>query len=119
LRIDYGFSGGVFAYGGTTDLLHSMFSEEELKFQQDMKDIKEVVPAEPPVPYSDIDREQVTLLSTPLKDFSDQNTLKFILGERNLSEFDAFVKELESQGLPQYMQLANDTYKKYKENKQQ
>ncbi|KOY16438.1 ABC transporter substrate-binding protein [Paenibacillus xylanivorans] len=119
LRIDYGFSGGVFAYGGTTDLLHSMFSEEELKFQQDMKDIKEVVPAEPPIPYSDIDREQVTLLSTPLKDFSDQNTLKFILGERNLSEFDAFVKELESQGLPQYMQLSNDTYKKYKENKQQ
>ncbi|MEC0127144.1 ABC transporter substrate-binding protein [Paenibacillus pabuli] len=119
LRIDYGFSGGVFAYGGTTDLLHSMFSEEELKFQQDMKDTKEVVPAEPPIPYSDIDREQVTLLSTPLKDFSDQNTLKFILGERSLTEFDAFVKELESQGLTQYIQLANDTYKKYKENKQE
>lgn len=119
LRIDYGFSGGVFAYGGTTDLLQSMFSEEELKFQQDMKETKEVVPAEPPIPYSEIDREQVTLLSTPLKDYTDQNTLKFILGERKLSEFDAFVQELESQGLSQYVKLANDTYKKYKESKQQ
>jgi len=119
LRIDYGFSGGVFAYGGTTDLLQSMFSEEELKFQQDMKETKEVVPAEPPIPYSEIDREQVTLLSTPLKDYTDQNTLKFILGERKLSEFDTFVQELESQGLSQYVKLANDTYKKYKESKQQ
>lgn len=119
LRIDYGFSGGVFAYGGTTDLLQSMFSEEELKFQQDMKQTKEVVPAEPPIPYSEIDREQVTLLSTPLKDYTDQNTLKFILGERKMSEFDAFVQELESQGLSQYVKLANDTYKKYKESKQQ
>ncbi|WP_339234533.1 extracellular solute-binding protein [Paenibacillus sp. FSL R5-0517] len=118
LRIDFGFSGGVFAYGGTTDLLQSMFSEEELKFQQDMKDTKEVIPAEPPIPYSSEDRERVTLLSTPLKDYSDQNTLKFILGERNLSEFDTFVKELDSQGLSNYLKLANDTYKAYKENKQ-
>lgn len=118
LRIDFGFSGGVFAYGGTTDLLQSMFSEEELKFQQDMKDTKGVIPAEPPIPYSSEDRERVTLLSTPLKDYSDQNTLKFILGERNLSEFDTFVKELDSQGLSNYLKLANDTYKAYKENKQ-
>lgn len=117
LRIDYGFSGGVFAYGGTTDLLHSMFSEEELKFQNDMKEVKEVLPAEPPIPYSIEERERVTLLSTPLKDYTDQNTLKFILGDRDLSEFDAFVKELESQGLTQYLELANKTYKKYKEGK--
>jgi len=111
LRIDYGFSGGVFAYGGTTELLRSMMSEEEIKFQEDMANRKTTVPAEPPIPYTVEDREQVTLLSTPLKDFTDQNTLKFILGERDLSEFDAFVKELEGQGLQQYVDLANKTYK--------
>ncbi|KAF9115691.1 hypothetical protein BGX30_006193, partial [Mortierella sp. GBA39] len=99
LRIDYGFSGGVFAYGGTTELLQSMFSDEEKKFQEDMKKTKTVVPAEPPIPYSVEDREQATLLSTPLKDYSDQNTLKFILGERPLSQFDAFVNELKGQGV--------------------
>ncbi|WDH83640.1 extracellular solute-binding protein [Paenibacillus urinalis] len=115
LRIEYGFSGGVFAYGGTTDLLHSMFSEEELKFQNDMKKVKDVVPAEPPIPYSVEERERVTLLSTPLKDYTDQNTFKFILGERDLSEFDTFVSELESQGVSQYLEIANETYKEYKE----
>ncbi|WP_211746944.1 extracellular solute-binding protein [Paenibacillus sp. Marseille-Q4541] len=117
LRIDYGFSGGVFAYGGTTDLLQSMFSEEELTFQNDMKEVKTVIPAEPPIPYSIEERERVTLLSTPLKDYTDQNTFKFILGERDLSEFDTFVKELESQGLTQYLELANTTYKEYKNKK--
>lgn len=117
LRIDYGFSGGVFAYGGTTELLQSMFSNEEKKFQEDMKKTKTVVPAEPPIPYSVEDREQATLLSTPLKDYSDQNTLKFILGERPLSQFDAFVNELKGQGLDNYVKLANKTYKAYKEKK--
>ncbi|MET3848587.1 extracellular solute-binding protein [Paenibacillus sp. OAE614] len=117
LRIDYGFSGGVFAYGGTTELLQSMFSDEEKKFQEDMKKTKTVVPAEPPIPYSVEDREQATLLSTPLKDYSDQNTLKFILGERPLSQFDAFVTELKGQGLDNYVKLANKTYKAYKEKK--
>ncbi|MEK5058365.1 extracellular solute-binding protein [Paenibacillus shunpengii] len=114
LRIDHGFSGGVFAYGGATELLHSMFSEEELKFQNDMKEVKEVIPAEPPIPYSVEERERVTLLSTPLKDYTDQNTFKFILGERDLSEFDTFVSELESQGVSQYLEIANETYKEYK-----
>lgn len=118
LRIEHGFSGGVFSYGGTTELLQSMFSEEELEFQKAMKEVKTVIPAEPPIPYSVEEREQVTLISTPLKDYTDQNTLKFILGERNLSEYDAFVKELENQGLTNYLEIANNTYKAYQESKE-
>ncbi|WP_078381661.1 ABC transporter substrate-binding protein [Sutcliffiella halmapala] len=113
LRIENGFSGGVFTYGGNTELLHSMMLEEEIKFQENMKNVKTVVPAEPAIPYTIEDRERVTLLSTPLKDYSDQNTLKFILGTRDLSEFDAFVNELKNQGLDQYLELANKTYQDY------
>ncbi|MEK4666887.1 ABC transporter substrate-binding protein [Niallia sp. FSL R7-0271] len=116
LRVDYGFSGGVFAYGGTTELLHSMMSEEEIKFQENMANTKKVIPAEPPIPYTIEDREKATLLSTPLKDFTDQNTLKFIIGSRSLSEFDQFVKELKTQGLDQYLELSNKTYQDYKKN---
>lgn len=114
LRIDYGFSGGVFAYGGTRELLQSMMSEEEIKFQEDMAATHTTIPIEPAIPYSIEDKEQVTLLSTPLKDFSVQNTLKFIIGDRDLSEYDAFVKELEGQGLQKYLDLANTTYKEAK-----
>ncbi|WMM33138.1 ABC transporter substrate-binding protein [Shouchella clausii] len=117
LRVDYGFSGGVFAYGGTTELLHSMFTEEEIKFQEDMANIKTAIPLEPLIPYTAEDREQATLLSTPLKDYTDQNTLKFILGERDLNEFDTFVTELEGQGLQRYVDLANQTYQDYKQSR--
>lgn len=116
LRVNYGFSGGVFSYGGTTDLLHSMMSEEEIKFQNDMKAVKTPIPTDPLIPYSIEDREKATLQSTPLKDYTNQNTLKFILGTRDLSEFDAFVKELQSQGLKQYVDTANKTYQEYKKN---
>lgn len=66
--------------GGTTELLQYMFSEEEQQFQKSISETKTVVKPEPPIPYSVEERERVTLLSTPLKDYTDQNTLKFILG---------------------------------------
>ena len=74
---------------------------------------------EPPIPYSVEERERVTLLSTPLKDYTDQNTLKFILGDRDLAEYDKFVKELDSQGVGQYLEIANKTYKNIKSNNNQ
>jgi putative aldouronate transport system substrate-binding protein len=116
LRVDYGFSGGNFAYGGTTDLLQSTMNEEELKFQKDMQS-KTPKAVAPPVPFSDTDREQATLVLTPLKDHVKQNTLKFITGQRPLSEFDAYVKELDAKGQSKYVELANKAYKAYAEKK--
>lgn len=113
LRVDYGFSGGVFAYGGTTDLLQSMMSPEEIEFQKAMK-AKTLEPFSPPAPLADADREQATLLATPLKDYADQATLQFILGQRDLSTFDAFVTELEGKGMTKYTDMFNAAYKAFK-----
>jgi len=113
LRVDYGFSGGVFAYGGTTDLLQSMMSPEEIEFQKAMT-AKTLEPFAPPAPLADADREQATLLATPLKDYAAQATLKFILGQRDLSTFDAFVTELEGKGMTTYTDMYNAAYKAFK-----
>ncbi|MCA4134285.1 extracellular solute-binding protein [Arthrobacter sp. M4] len=112
LRVDYGFSGGNFAYGGTTELLQSTMSEEEIRFQKDMQS-KTPVKTPPPIPYSDADREQATLVLTPLKDHVNQNTLKFITGQRPISEYDAYLKELEGKGMQKYVDLANKAYESY------
>lgn len=116
LRIDYGFSGGVFAYGGTTELLQSMMLPEEIEFQKAMEPKTPRDPA-PPVPFSDLDREEVTLLQTPLGDYVNEQTLKFIIGSRPLSEFDAFVKELDGKGMGKYLEMSNAAYQEYKKNK--
>ncbi|MGN9844445.1 ABC transporter substrate-binding protein [Nonomuraea sp. H19] len=113
LQKDFGFHNGVFAYGGTTKLLQSTFSEEEKEFQNVMN-TRKPWPVEPPRPFTDEEREQVSLWETPLKDHVTQNTLKFILGERDLSEWDAYVKELEAKNSTSYVNLVNGAYERFK-----
>jgi multiple sugar transport system substrate-binding protein/putative aldouronate transport system substrate-binding protein len=59
--------------------------------------------------------EQAALIATPLKDTVDTNTLKFILGDRDIAEWDAYVTELEGQGLPSYLELLNGARKRFVE----
>ena len=113
LQKNFGFSNGVFAYGGTTKLLESTFSEEELEFQNVVNARKTFV-LPPPYPFTDEERERATLWETPLKDYVTQNTLKFILGKRPLSEWDAYVKELEGKNMTSYIDLVNTAHERFK-----
>jgi len=115
LNADYGFSNGVFAYGGSTKLLNSQFPAEEKKFQEVMNGRK-TVPLPPPHPLTPEEREQVTLWETGLKDYVNQQTLKFILGQRPLSEWDTYVKELEAKNSAKYMEVVNKAYERYKKD---
>ncbi|MFV2022552.1 extracellular solute-binding protein [Micromonospora sp. LOL_023] len=113
LQKDFGFSNGVFAYGGTTELLQSTFSEEELKYQEAMGQ-KETLPVAPPMPFTEEEREQATLWETPLKDYVQQQTLQFILGQRDLSEWDAYVAEVDGKNAQQYIDVVNEAHQRYK-----
>jgi putative aldouronate transport system substrate-binding protein len=113
LQVDYGFFNGVFAYGGSTAMLNSQFSEEEKAFQAEMNK-RQVRPVAPPAPLTIEEREQVTLWDSALKDHVFQNTLKFALGQRPLSEWDAYVKELEGKNATKYLDVVNKAYERYK-----
>jgi putative aldouronate transport system substrate-binding protein len=112
LQKDYGFSGGVFAYGGSTELLYSMFSDEEIEFLKAMEK-KKPLPLAPPHPMSEADREQATLLESPLTDAVTQATLQFILGQRDMSEWDAYTQQLEGLGATRFIELVNTAYEEY------
>ncbi|MEU4573344.1 extracellular solute-binding protein [Nonomuraea sp. NPDC023979] len=113
LQKDFGFSNGVFAYGGRTSLLQSTFSDEEKEFQA-VINARQALPVPPPRPFTDEEREQAALWETALRDHVDQNTLKFILGDRPLSEWDAYVKELEAKSSTSYINLVNTAYERFK-----
>ncbi|MET7876255.1 extracellular solute-binding protein [Micromonospora profundi] len=115
LQKDFGFQNGVFAYGGSPDLVRGFFSPEELEFQKvmDARTPREVAP---PAPLTDEEREQVSLWETPLKDFVSQNTLKFALGQRPLSEWDAYVAELKAKNADQYIDTVNKAYERFQKN---
>lgn len=70
----------------------------------------------PSAPLKEGELEQASLIATPLKDTVDTNTLKFILGQRDLSEWDSYVSELESGGLQNYIKLIDKAHKRFEED---
>jgi putative aldouronate transport system substrate-binding protein len=113
LQVEYGYSNGVFSYGGTTKLLNSQFPKEEQAFQEVMNK-RANQPLPPAHPLSAEEREQATLWETALRDHVFQQTLKFILGTRPLSEWDAYLGELKGKNMDKYMDTVNGAYTRYK-----
>ncbi|MER5457070.1 extracellular solute-binding protein [Micromonospora sp. NPDC002389] len=114
LQKDFGFYNGVFAYGGKPELVQAFFSPEEQEFQQVMNARAPKSPP-PPYPLNDEEREQVSLWETPLRDHVYQATLQFVLGQRDLGQWDAYLAELKSKNMDAYVELANKAYERYKE----
>ncbi|HEY0188139.1 MAG TPA: extracellular solute-binding protein [Cellulomonas sp.] len=112
LQEDYGFSGGDFAYGGSTDLLWSTFSDAEITFQESVSDY-DLTELSPPAPLDETELEQVALLDTALDDAVSQGTVQFILGQRDMSEWDTFLSELDSTGLSSYVDIVNGARERY------
>lgn len=117
LNVDYGFHNGVFMleHGSTTDLDRSMLREEVIEFVESMES-KEQLPLPPPWPLDELEREQVSLWQTALRDHVWENTTRFILGQRPLSEWEAYVGELESLGMGQYLEVVNDAQQRFAES---
>ncbi|PNG18111.1 ABC transporter substrate-binding protein [Streptomyces cahuitamycinicus] len=116
MQKDYGFYNGVFAYGGSWELVSSMFSPDEKKFQATMAQRRQL-PVAPAHPLQSFEQEQATLWDTPLKDTVIQNTLQFVLGKRPLSQWDAYLAELKSKNMQQLVDLHNKAYERFrKEN---
>jgi putative aldouronate transport system substrate-binding protein len=113
LQKDFGFYNGIFAYGGKPELVQAFFSPEEQAFQKVMNARRPAVVA-PPHPFSDEEREQASLWETPLRDYVFQQTLAFILGQRPLSQWDAYVGELRGKNMDKYMELVDKAYQRYK-----
>ncbi len=115
LRQQYGFSGGVFSYGGSDDLVYSMMSDADKAFQKEIKATKTFISPDPPVLFSDSQREQTTLISQPLMDYANEMTLKFILGNASLSkDWDSYVDSCKTKGSDKLSDMTNKVYKSTK-----
>ncbi|WP_255951795.1 ABC transporter substrate-binding protein [Streptomyces odontomachi] len=112
LQRDFGFNNGNFSYGGSTKLLESMFPEEEKEFQKTMRERK-ALPVQPPYPLTSDEREQADLWDAPLKDYVFQETLKFVLGKRPLSEWDKYLGELKAKNSESYIDLVNKAHDRF------
>ncbi|MDQ0834030.1 putative aldouronate transport system substrate-binding protein [Streptomyces achromogenes] len=116
LQKDYGFFNGVFTYGGSWALVSSSFSPDEKKFQDAMSQ-REQLPVGPAHPLQSVEQEQASLWDTPLRDHVTQNTLKFALGKRPLSEWENYVSELKGKNMDRLVGLHNKARERFAKEK--
>ncbi len=112
LQRDFGFYNGNFAYGGSTELLQSMFSDEEKEFQKVMN-ARKALPVPPPHPLTADEQEQADLWEAPLKDYVHQQTLKFVLGQRTLERVGRLRRRAEGEEQPELHRPVNKAHDSY------
>lgn len=116
LNVDYGYHNGVFmlAHGSSTELVQSMLRDEVIEFRDSM-DSKERLTPDPARPLDELERERASINQTQLTDQVRTATAQFILGQRDIEEWDAFVAELESSGMAEFVDLHNEAYQRAQE----
>ncbi|WP_156954168.1 extracellular solute-binding protein [Brachybacterium phenoliresistens] len=105
IQTDLGFSTFLSEATESRSLKESYNSETFREYVEDVLATLEPMPPWAPAPLDEGELERSALMATSLKDAVDTNTLRFILGERDIQEWDAFVGELEAAGLADYLEL--------------
>lgn len=115
LNADYGFGGGVFAYGGPTWLKVSKYTEGEKDYSNRVVEYKDSRPVDPPIMGNEEETEEMDLIKTPLIDSVKSWTLKFITGQANIeTDWEAYVSECESLRCKDYEAQCNEIFDKTK-----
>lgn len=116
LNVDYGFGGGVFAYGGSKQLQYSKFSEGEKEWNERIDANKETATLMPPVLADEMEKEELNLIKVSLMDYVNTAALEFISGKRDLdADWDAYVKDCEGKGSQDYTDMTNEIFEKTKD----
>lgn len=115
IQADLGYSNFLAESTESLDLRKSYDSPQAIDYVEQVIETRTPQDPPPPAPLTEAELEQSSLLATALNDTVNTNNLAFVLGERPLSEWDAYVAELEAQGLQSYVDLINDAQQRFAE----
>lgn len=116
LNVDFGFSGGVFAYGGSDDIKTSMYTDFEKDYYNRTITLRQLPELDPPVMFDEETSESMSLITTPLMDYVTQMTNKFILGQESIDTgWDTYLEQCVALGSEQYIEECNSTYEETKQ----
>ena len=107
IKIDLGFATFPAEATESRALKESYSTPEFVQYIEDVLTARTPRDPIPPAPLDESELEQASLLSTPLKDAVDTATLQFIMGDRDMEDWDSFLSELDAAGLPRYLELIN------------
>lgn len=111
LNVDYGFGGGVFAYGGNVAIQLSKFTEGEKEWNERINANKVNAQLMPPILADELQKEELNLIQVPLMDYVNTSALEFITGKKSLdTDWDTYVKECENKGSTKYVEQVNKIF---------
>lgn len=109
IQTDLGFASNVLAGSTESRELKESYNQPQfVDYIDTVLSTRTPVDPFPNAPLTEAELEQASLLATSLSDTVSTATLEFILGQRDLSEWDAYVSQLEGQGLQTYLDLQNE-----------
>jgi putative aldouronate transport system substrate-binding protein len=116
IQKDLGWSNSVFADSTESRALKESYNSPTfVEYIDSVLSTRTPRDPNPPAPLDEMELEQASLQATPLKDTVDTATLQFIMGDRDIAEWDAYVGELEAQGLQTYVDLINTAADRFEE----
>lgn len=118
LNVDFGYAGGNYAYGGSVWLKLSKATGTSKDYEERTIDLREARPLDPPVMGTVEETEDMNLIFTPLKDYVETMTLKFITGQENIETgWDNFVNQcVKTYKADKYVNMRNEIFDRTKES---
>lgn len=118
LNADFGFGGGVFAYGGNKEIQFSKFTEEEKEWNQRIAENRESQKLQPPVLADELQKEELNLIKVALMDYVNTSAMEFIAGKKDIyndEDWEEYVKSCEGKGSQDYIDLVNEIFQDTKD----
>lgn len=115
IRLQWGYAGGNFYYGGTIAEMTDNFNPDIMDFVNRMTQNREIRALNPAYTADEEENEQLNLWKTPLIDNVNTWTLQFATGVKNIeTDWDAYVASCESLNSVTMSDYINEIYQRTK-----
>ena len=115
IRLQWGYAGGNFYYGGTIEEMTDNFNPDIMDFVNRITEARDVKPLDPSYVADEEENEQLNLWKTPLIDNVNTWTLQFVTGVKNEdADWDAYVASCEGLNSITMADYINEIYQRTK-----
>lgn len=115
LRLELGYAGGNFWYGGSNEQLTDNFTPELQDYFAKVAEYRELKPINPSYTVTEDENEQINLWKTPLMDNVNAWTLQFITGQKDIeADWAEYVVSCENKKCNELVDKINEIYKRTK-----
>ena len=115
IRLQWGYAGGNFYYGGTIAEMTDNFNPDIMDFVNRITEARDVKPLDPSYVADEEENEQLNLWKTPLNDNVNTWTLQFATGVKNVdADWDAYVASCEGLNSITMADYINEIYQRTK-----